>query len=398
MKSYNIDDRLLDKDLIRQAIVTTCKNKKRHRNGSDAKWLQAQRILKDVDRHAEIIYEQVLAFNEVDKAKEQGLSVDPEVEERAYSPKRCEPFELRDTPSGKNRIITSVPLFPDQMIHQLLILASRDVLMKGMYAHSYGSIPGGGIHKGKRYLNRVIKESLHHDKAAIKYFAKLDVKKCYPSICHEVLKAKLKQKFRGKLFRSLAFAVIDSYEEAPGKGLPIGYATSQWFCNFLLTPLDHYIKQELGIKHYVRYMDDMVLAGRNKKKLHKAVFAISNYLDEIGLTLKENHQVFRFDYVDRKGKHRGRDLDFLGFRFFRNKTIMRKRIALSIMRQVRKIKKMKKRDAHQIMSLMSRLGWLRHCNSYNFYMRNVKPFIRIGKLKEVLRDESRKYSNAHQSV
>ena len=217
--------------------------------------------------------------------------------------------------------------------------------MRGMYAHSYGSIPGGGIHKGKRYLNRVIKGSLHHDKAAIKYFAKLDVKKCYPSIDHEILKEKLREKFRGRLFLSLAFAVIESYEEMPGKGLPIGYATSQWFCNFLLTPLDHFIKQELGIKHYVRYMDDMVLAGRNKKKLNKAVYAISNHLDEIGLTLKENHQVFRFDYIDKRGKRRGRDLDFLGFRFFRNKTIMRKRIALSIMRQVRKIKKARRQEA-----------------------------------------------------
>jgi len=141
-------------------------------------------------------------------------------------------------------------------------------------------------------------------------------------------------------------------------------------------------------------MDDMVLVGNNKKRLHEAVSVIKSHLEGINSKLKGNYQVFRFDYIDRFGKRRGRDLDFMGFRFFRDKTIMRKRIALSIWRQVRQISKIKKPGAHAVQSLISRLGWLRHTNSLNFYTRNVLPYIKIKKLKGVLRYESRKRCNA----
>ena len=128
-------------------------------------------------------------------------------------------------------------------------------------------------------------------------------------------------------------------------------------------------------------MDDMILFGRNKKRLHKVVRAITGYLKDIGLKIKSSWQIFRFDYIDKKGKRRGRAFDTLGFRFFRDKTILRKRLALAIRRQVKRVNRMKKVTAHVAQSLMSRLGWLRHCNSFNFYHKYVKPFINIKKLK-----------------
>lgn len=226
--------------------------------------------------------------------------------------------------------------------------------------------------------------------------------KCYESIPHKELKKQLRKKFRGKLFLWLAFAVIDSYHDkivdGEPTGLPIGYSTSHWFCNFALTPLDYFIKQEMKIKYYIRYMDDMVLFGRNKKKLHKVVRFIMAYLDSIGLNLKHNWQVFRFDYIDRFGNRRGRDIDFLGYRFFRDKTILRKRNALTLRRQARRISRMREITPHEAQSLMSRLGWLRHCNSFNFWHKYVKPYINIKKIKEVIRNESRKYHQAQCSV
>ena len=141
-------------------------------------------------------------------------------------------------------------------------------------------------------------------------------------------------------------------------------------------------------------MDDMVLFGRNKRKLHKVVRSIMMYLNKIGLKIKHTWQVFRFDYIDRHGKRRGRDIDFLGYRFFRDKIILRKRNALKLRRQVMKIHRMKEITAHVAQSLMSRLGWLRHCNSFNFWHKYVKPYINIKKIKEVIRNESRKYHQA----
>lgn len=270
--------------------------------------------------------------------------------------------------------------------------------MKYMYRHSYGSIPGRGIHSGKQYIEKYIKHCRRYDKSAIKYAAKLDIRKCYQSIPHKHLKSALRKKFRGKLFLWLAFAIIDSYKDdiVDGEpvGLPIGYSTSHWFCNFLLTPLDYFIKQDLEIEHYVRYMDDMVFFGKNKRKMHKAVMEIIKYTRFIGLKIKHNWQVFRFDYIDRYGKRRGRDIDFLGYRFFRDKVILRKRNALILRRQVMRVSKMEKVTAHAAQSLMSRLGWLRHCNSFNFWHKYVKPYINIKKIKEVIRNESRKHNQA----
>lgn len=81
------------------------------------------------------------------------------------------------------------------------------------------------------------------------------------------------------------------------KGVPLGYFTSQWFGNFYLKALDHYIKEELHAEHYMRYMDDMVILGKSKKKLHKIHAAIETYLnDNLDLEIKGDWQVFRFEY------------------------------------------------------------------------------------------------------
>lgn len=81
-----------------------------------------------------------------------------------------------------------------------------------------------------------------------------------------------------------------------------GNFTSQWFANFYLQDLDHYIKEKLKVKYYLRYMDDMLLFGRNKKELHKCRELVDEYLHKEGLRLKENWQLFKTD---------SRPIDFL---------------------------------------------------------------------------------------
>ena len=91
----------------------------------------------------------------------------------------------------------------------------------------------------------------------------------------------------------------------------------------------------------MRYMDDMVIFGSNKKVLHRTRQAISDYLEnELGLSLKDNWQVFRFSYENDKG----RDLDFMGFRFFRNRTILRKTIMYKATRKARKLSRKRETD------------------------------------------------------
>lgn len=398
MQSFNIDNKVKDREIIRIAIEKVCKSKKnknKKKNRIDKKYKLAQEILRDVDKYVEDILEKITNFEIVMKASETGKSVDAQIQEKAYKPRKCKPFIIIDGPSKKVRPITSAPLYPDQIIHQIIIEASNPVFMKSAYEYSCGSIKGRGLHKGVRYMKKIINRHKEHDKSAIKYGAQLDITKCYPSISHSHLKNSLKKKFRGRLFLWLSYAVIDSYydREIDGEmyGLAIGYSTSQGFCNFYLTPLDHFIKEQLGIRYYLRYMDDKIMFERNKKKLHHAVRKITEFLKSIKLIIKETWQIFRFDYIDKKGKRRGRAFDTLGLRFFRDKVILRKRLALSIMRQARKISKTIKVTCHLAQSFMSRIGWLRHCNSYNFYHKHVKPYVNIRKLKEVIRYESRKH-------
>src|SRR5699024_3392330 len=129
--------------------------------------------------------------------------------------------------------------------------------------------------------------------------------KFYPSIDNEILKRMLRKKIKDPHCLWLIDIIIDSND-----GQPIGYYTSQWFANFFLEELDHLIKEEFEVKYYIRYVDDLVLFGSNKKKLHKVRKSIETYLNSIKLNVKGSWQVFRVDK---------RDVDFLGLRFYRNK-------------------------------------------------------------------------------
>lgn len=419
MKSFNVDEKLKDRVIIKRAIEKVCKskkrkmyNKKRKTYYKNKKYIQAQFILSHIDEFTETIWYIIRATEIVMRREELNICTDNEQYWCNFRPVKCKSFTIKEHTSGKERELTSVPLFPDQIIHQLIIEVGEPVFIRGMYQHSCGSIPNRGAHKGHKYIKKVINHHTKYDKSAIKYGAQLDVTKCYQSFSHTYIKNKLKNKFRGKLFLYIVFIIIDSYvfvmieDSVTGKleayGLPIGYSTSQWFCNFGLTPLDHYIKEVLKIEYYVRYIDDMIMFCRNKKILHKAVKAIDEFMTSIGLKLKQTWQVFRYDYIGTKGKRedkrKGRAFDTLGLRFFRDKTILRKRNSLTIKRQVQKLKNKAEITAHDAQSLMSRLGQLRHCNSYNFYQKHVKPYVDIKKIKGVIRIESRKQHKACSTV
>lgn len=246
-------------------------------------------------------------------------------------------------------------------------------MAKGMYEYSCGSIPKRGIHYAQKRVKRWVKRDRKHTK----YVLQIDIAKFYPSINHDVLKEFLRKKFKDKDLLWLLDAIIDSVE----KGLPIGNYTSQWLANFYLQEFDHMIKKKLNIKYYVRYMDDCILFGNNKKKLHKARKEIEIYLETIGLNLKHNWQVYRLDK---------RPLDFLGFKFYRTHVTMRKRNSLRIRRRAKKIYKKAYLNFKDSAAMLSYLGWLQHSNSYNYYLKNIKPYVNIKDMKEVISNESRK--------
>lgn len=141
--------------------------------------------------------------------------------------------------------------------------------------------------------------------------------------------------------------------------------------------------ETLSKKYSMRYVDDIVVFGSNKKELHKMHKAIEKYLAErLHLKIKENWQVFRFEY---KGK--GRPLDFMGWKFYREKTILRKSIYTQIMRKAKRVgNKTTIRGAYGMVSYM---GYIKHTNTYGAYMQYIRPFVNIGKLKRFIAKRAR---------
>ena len=138
------------------------------------------------------------------------------------------------------------------------------------------------------------------------YILKCDITKFFDNIDHDVLKAKLHRVFgNDDAFYALLCDIIDSYETAPNKGIPLGNQTSQWFAIYYLDSFDRRIKEYYRIKYYSRYMDDCVLIHPQKDVLLQIKQELSSYLhNELELSFNRKTQVFPVqDGVDYLGWH-----------------------------------------------------------------------------------------------
>ena len=180
------------------------------------------------------------------------------------------PVYIYDGITRKERVII-VPTMEELIVQHNVVNALKPMFCKGMYEHSYASLPGRGAHKGKQ----VIEKWIRTDAKNCKYVLKMDIRHFFDTVPHDKLKAKLRKTIHDEKMLDLLFRIIDVTDV----GIPLGFYTSQWLSNWYLQGLDHYIKEQLGAVHYIRYMDDMVIFGSNKKVLHRTRQAISDYLE-----------------------------------------------------------------------------------------------------------------------
>ena len=296
-----------------------------------------------------------------------------------FKNKKHKPREIYDGIQRKKRIII-VPTFDEQVVHHMLVNVLKPILLKPMYMHSYGSLPNKGSYKGMKTVKKWIK----HGGKNIKYCFKCDIKKYFDSIPHDILKSKLRKIIKDEMFLNVLFEVIDVVP----KGIPLGFYTSQWLSNWYLTELDHKIKEEFGAIYYIRYMDDIVMFGSNKRKLHKLKEKVERYInDKLGLVLKENWQIFRFDYGNRKG----RPLDFMGYKFYRNRITLRKTILKKAKRKAFNIYWKNKITIFDARQMLSYMGWFSHTNTYKTYLNDIKPYVNIQYLKRKISYYDRRF-------
>lgn len=239
----------------------------------------------------------------------------------------------------KEREIFRLPYFPDRITHHAVMNILEPIFVSCFTADTYSCIKGKGIHGASYALRNALK-----DEKGTTYCLKLDIKKFYPNINHEILKSLLRRKFKDAELLWLLDEIIDSTE-----GLPIGNYLSQYFANFYLTYFDHWLKETKQIQYYFRYADDIVILANDKQYLHQILADIKSYLEtELKLRVKENYQVF--PVADR-------GIDFVGYVFYHTHTLLRKSIKQSFARMIAKNKNPK--------SIASYNGWAKHCDSKN---------------------------------
>ena len=364
MKTYkNLYNTYISKENVKLAIINAVKKKKK----KDKKTVvlninnKKQRVtLKEISENPD---------KYVETFREYALNYHGEIHQYV---------EIYDGVSHKLRKIV-VPDFKEQVVHHMVMNILKPIFMKGMYEHTNASIPNRGAHRGAKYIKKWIKKGKN-----IKYCVKADIRKFFDSIDQNILIEKLGRIIKDDRLMEVIVYIVRSVPF----GLPLGFYTSHWFADFLLRDIDHGLKEQQHVPHYARYMDDMGMFFGNKKLAHQAVEYLKNQLKQLGLRLKDNWQVFRFHYLSRKEKKKngqpkdcGRPLDFMGFKFYRNRTTLRKSTLRSIQRKANKIYKKGMATIHDARQMISYLGKLKATDVYDYYINHIKELVDLGKLK-----------------
>ncbi len=239
--------------------------------------------------------------------------------------------------------------FRDRIVHHLLvreILAESD---KRFFWNSFACRKGKGTHKAVAALKKYMKIAGRNGREKI-YFLQLDIKSFFVSIKHSVLHSIFRD-FIFKLERDeewkqemlwlgsviifhrpqenceirgnkTLLGLIPSHKSllhvSIGYGLPIGNYSSQFFANMYLNELDYFIKQKLKMKYYVRYVDDLIILGKDKSKLESLIGVVDVFL-------RKNLEA-RLNLNKTKLKNAKSGIDFLGYFIKPDYTLVRRRV------------------------------------------------------------------------
>ena len=247
------------------------------------------------------------------------LQLQRELQDRSYRPGSYRLFEIYDR---KARLIAAAP-FRDRVVHHALMNPVEPLLDRSFIEHSYACRQGKGVHAAvARY---------QHWSRRYAYALKLDVRRYFPSIDHDILKTKLERHIKDQDVLWLFGVIIDSapFGDQPQPfgdddlvdlmqrrcGLPIGNLTSQFFGNLYLDALDHHLKEKCRAPAYLRYVDDLVLLADDKGRLWQLRDEIEAFMELERLLLHPN-KVHLTRTTD--------GLDYLGYRVFPHRIRVRR--------------------------------------------------------------------------
>jgi RNA-directed DNA polymerase len=279
--------------------------------------------------------------NFINHREEALINLQAELRDQTWRPGGFHTFQIYEP---KPRLISSTR-FKDRVVHQALCQVIAKDLDRMSVEDSYACRQGKGLHKA---IEKVQVESRKWE-----YYLKIDIMHFFETADHAVLLSMLKRLFKDSALLNLMKIIIDDGAPGsqPGKGLPIGNLTSQYWSNFYLGKLDLMIKHDLKVKGYVRYMDDMLLFANEIPTLQSHLVRIKTFVEnELKLKLKDQATLLA------SVSH---GIPYLGFR------IWRKTIRLDFARKLRLLKKLKQFNlSTHTPQLETLLAWADVGNTY----------------------------------
>lgn len=269
---------------------------------------------------------------------------------RTYIPRPLRVFTIYEP---KERQIAA-PDFRDRVVHHSLVAAIEPHFERRFIFDSYACRKGRGTHQAM-LKTRIMARDAKREWGSY-WVLKCDIKKYFPSIRHDLLKKAIRRTISDSNALWLIDTIIDSHGE--GRGIPIGALTSQLYANIYLDQLDHYLKDNIGIRFYIRYMDDFVILGQTKTEIRSILGRVTKYLEnELDLKLNSRTGIW-------PGRH---GIDFCGYRIWSTHILPRKRTLKTAKKKLFAIAKRYPdrrafEETRKVIASFS--GYIRHCNAW----------------------------------
>ncbi len=294
-----------------------------------------------------------------------------------YSHSHYDRFYVTDP---KQRHISKATV-KDRVVHQIVYNTLTEVLDKKFIFHSLSSRLEKGTHIGVAQLNRMIRK-VSCNGTRFCYALKMDIRRFFDTIDHSILKQLLRNSIKDGDVLKTTDMIIDSFRASTGPmesiGIPLGNVTSQLFANVYLHELDHFVKQELKEKYYLRYCDDFIVLSNDKLHLEALIVSIREFLAKnLRLELHPKKVIIR---------KLQQGIDFVGYVVFEKHVLVRTRSKQRMKRRLKKgfekylIGAVEATSMDQM--LQSYLGILSHANQHNLSQAIKNAYwVRSGKFK-----------------
>lgn len=270
---------------------------------------------------------------------------------------RPAPYREFEVFEPKRRLIHA-PAFADRVVHHALVQVIGPCFERRFVFQSFACRAGKGTHAASGYLTDMLRQAAAGGGPV--YALKADVEKYFYSIDHEIL-LRVAARTIGDpdVLQVLRVLVTQSGCIKGSRGLPLGALTSQLMANVYLDQLDHYIKDTLGVRFYVRYMDDFILLHRDKAELWRLLAEIRDFLAyELHLSLNRKTRVFPA----------AQGVDFAGYRHWVDHTLPRRRNVARAKKRFKGLSRLYARGEIELDTvracMASFTGYMKHCNGW----------------------------------